>query len=481
MAAADRALVVALCLVLALPLAQAGTGDTCGGFGESVVLSDHDSYVNTLAVDEQFLYSGSADATVRVWDLANELAAYKTLRPDGSIVNALLAQDGLLVVGTKGGRVILLDATPGTFLPVGDRLSVGEAVYALLVHEERLYVGTWGGKLLVYGFPGLESIKTVQAHSVPVLDIFAASGLIYTASKDNSVRVWNATTLEPVRTLTGHLGNVYSVIVHDGLVYTGSYEGSIGVWRHDDALAVKPGPGPPVLALTADDRYIYAGYANGPIRVLDPATWKEVAELSGHRGDVHALIVDGRRLYSGAWDETVFVRELPHKCGDGVCGKCEQDVCCQDCRCPSGMRCSRNVCCPRGLQCCADHADCEEDEFCGPADACLTKSDDGAPCASDVACLSGSCSHGMCCPAGTVHREGACVPPALIGGRCTTYFHCADNSCSFGRCCPAGTWWGPLGCRTDYPVISSVILGLFVFGLVIVWDRAGLYDWTGRW
>lgn len=481
MAVADLVLVGALCLVLALPLVLAGTGDTCGGFGEPVVLSDHDSYVNALAVDDQFLYSGSADATVRVWDLANELATYKTLRPDGSIVNALQAQDGLLTVGTQGGSVILLDAARGTFYPVGSRLTVGEAVNALLVHEGRLYVGTWGGKLFVYGFPGLESIDIVQAHSVPVLDIFAADGLIHTASKDNTVRVWNATTLEPVRTLTGHLGNVYRVLVHDGLVYTGSYEGSIGVWRDDEALAVRPGPGPPVLALTADDRYIYAGYANGFVRVLDPATWEEVAELSGHRGDVHALVVDGRRLYSGAWDDTVFVWQLPHKCGDGVCGKCEQDLCCQDCGCPGGMRCSRDVCCPRGLQCCADHADCGEDEFCGPADACITKGDDGAPCASDVACRSGSCSHGRCCPTGTVRRDGTCAPPARIGGRCTTDFHCADSSCSFGRCCPAGAWWGPLGCRTDYPVMCSVILGLFVFGLAIVWDRAGLYDWTGRW
>jgi hypothetical protein len=29
--------------------------------------------------------------------------------------------------------------------------------------------------------------------------------------------------------------------------------------------------------------------------------------------------------------------------------------------------------------------------------------------------------------------------------------------------------------------MSSVILGLFVLGLAIVWDRAGLFDWSGRW
>ncbi len=479
MAAADRLLVGALCLLLALPLAQAGSGDTCGGFSEARVLSDHDSYVNTLAVDEQFLYSGSADTTVRVWDLEDGLAAYKTLRPDGTIVNALQAQDGLLIVGTKGGTVTLLDAARGSFLPVGDRLSVGEAVYALLVHEGRLYVGTWGGKLLVHGFPGLESLGSIQAHSVPVLDIFAASGLIYTASKDNTVKVWNSTTLELVRTLTGHLGNVYGVVVHDGLVYTGSYEGSIGVWRDDDAPTVKPGPGPQVLALTADDRYLYVGYANGLVSVLDPATWEVVAELSGHYGDVRALVFDGRRLYSGAWDNTVFVWPLPHQCGDGLCGKCEQESCCKDCGCAGGLHCSRDVCCPRGLQCCADHADCGMYEFCGPANACIAKDDNGAACASDVACRSGSCSHGRCCPAGTVRRESTCAPPASIGGRCTTDFHCADSSCSFGRCCPAGTWWGPLGCRTDYPVVCSVILGLFMLGLAIVWDRVGLFDWTG--
>jgi hypothetical protein len=177
----------------------------------------------------------------------------------------------------------------------------------------------------------------------------------------------------------------------------------------------------------------------------------------------------------------VFVWQLPHKCGDGVCGKCEQDICCQDCGCPSGMRCNNDVCCPRGLQCCVDNADCGEDEFCGPADACLPKGEDGAPCVSNIACRSDSCSYGRCCPAGTVRRGDTCAPPAKTGGRCTTDFHCEDSSCSFGRCCQVGTWWGPLGCRTDYPVMSSVILGLIVLGLVIVWDRAGLFDWTGRW
>jgi WD40 repeat protein len=63
------------------------------------------------------------------------------------------------------------------------------------------------------------------------------------------------------------------------------------------------------MAFSPDGTRLAAGCRDNTIRLIDVATWQEVAELRGHTDYVHAVAwsPDGTRLVSGSGDSTVRI------------------------------------------------------------------------------------------------------------------------------------------------------------------------------
>jgi WD40 repeat protein len=96
--------------------------------------------------------------------------------------------------------------------------------------------------------------------------------LLASASRDRTVRLWDARTLQP-RAILPHASIVYGV------------------------------------AFSPDATRLAAGCEDNTVRLWDVATSQEVAELHGHKAYVHAVdfAPDGRRLLSVSGDFTVRV------------------------------------------------------------------------------------------------------------------------------------------------------------------------------
>ncbi|MFY1632330.1 NACHT and WD repeat domain-containing protein [Solwaraspora sp. WMMB335] len=157
---------------------------------------------------------------------------------------------------------------------------------------------------------------------------------------DGSVRVWDPDTGEQLVELTGHIGGVRAVAVLPGsdgrhLIVSGD-DRSVRVWDPDtgeqlveltghtgwvSAVAVLPGSdGRHLIVSGAGGGYGFGG-GDGSVRVWDPDTGEQLAELTGHTGWVSAVAVlprpDGRHLIvSGGDDRSVMVfvqnTEKPH-------------------------------------------------------------------------------------------------------------------------------------------------------------------------
>jgi WD40 repeat protein len=114
---------------------------------------------------------------------------------------------------------------------------------------------------------------TLTGHTQDVLDSeFSRDGrLLASASRDGTVKIWEARTGRALHTLTGHTGPVLSVSFH---------------------------PGGRLLASAGED---------GTMKLWDVNTGKDLLTLKGHDGPVGfvAFRADGRRLFSSGDDATV--------------------------------------------------------------------------------------------------------------------------------------------------------------------------------
>jgi WD40 repeat protein len=262
------------------------------------------------------LLAVAAPGAVRLW----ELPAGKARRHlgQGQSPAALLAffPDGraLAAVGADG-RVRLWDA--GTGKEVGRWGEPGEVECAALSPDGKLLAvnGPGGSVRLCDPATGKERAR-LQGHegAVSALAFSRDGSVLASGSLDETVRLWRLPEGKPLGVLRGHRGQVVALAwaAAGRAVVSASRDKTVRVWgaagggeRRRHVL----GDLPRDVAVSPDGKVIAAMMSEGPIRLWEVATGKELFATGGHQGKVRAVAFspDGRRVASGSHDGTVRV------------------------------------------------------------------------------------------------------------------------------------------------------------------------------
>lgn len=235
-----------------------------------------------FSLDGRYLASGSADSTVRVWEVAS-----------GEL---------LLTLGGDGGPVSCV-----AFSPDGRWLASGSADNVIRIWDAA------SGAL----------VRTLSGHAALVSALaFGPNGRqLVSGGADNTVRLWDVVTWAPVHTYRGHTGKVSSVAFSpDGeRIASGSWDQSVRVWRTDSVEVA--GQTLPLstdglfddvtVTFSTDGRFLVAGSRDKTVRLWETRRFTEVRRLTGHQDAVVALAVsaDGRLLASAS-DSTIRVWDV---------------------------------------------------------------------------------------------------------------------------------------------------------------------------
>jgi WD40 repeat protein len=286
-------------------------------------LTGHTDTVASVAFspDGTTLASGSADHTVRLWNVASH-------RPIGTpltghtdtVASVAFSPDGTtLASGGRDGTVRLWNVA--SHRPIGTLFTDHRGgVFSVAFSRDGTTLASGGdGTVRLWDVTSRRQIgNPLTGHTGEVWSVaFSRDGkTLASGSLDGTVRLWNVATRRPIGDpLTGHTGGVGSVAFsRDGTILaSGGGDGTVRLWdvatrrQIGNPLTGHTGPVASV-AFSRDGTTVASGGLDGTVRLWDVASYRPISTpLTGHTGGVFsvAFIRDGKTLAIGGRDGTV--------------------------------------------------------------------------------------------------------------------------------------------------------------------------------
>ncbi|PLX81810.1 MAG: hypothetical protein C0617_15855 [Desulfuromonas sp.] len=292
------------------------------------VFSAHSDHVNSVAIAEGRIVSGSDDKTIKIWDLASGKLLH-TLPGHERDVTAVAIIDGKIVSGSWDKKIKIWDLESGkllqslsghkhllftdeTTVATGEGRIVSDSdrntvmVWDLnsgkLLHDLAGHRGTngWGGAIFInsvavgegriasgsddktikiWDLQSGKLLHTLAGHGDGVNSVAISDGRIVSGSKDQTIKIWDLQDGKLLHTLAGHSNRVTSVAISDGRIVSGSNDKTIKTWDLKTGKLLFSYPCSFVLSVATTDDKIVSGHSNGDVSVTKIPSGKDVKKF----------------------------------------------------------------------------------------------------------------------------------------------------------------------------------------------------------
>lgn len=293
-------------------------------------LSGHTSGIKAVAVtsDGKWVVSGSEDQTVRVWDpITGECV--RVLRGHTCEIRTIAVVPGKrqVVSGSEDKTLRLWDIDSGQcHLTFSGHNSAVNAV-VVLPDGKQMVSGSSDDTLRVWDLQSGKCLHIFVSHSelIETLAVTPDGRLVVSGNAYGGIRVWDLNIARCVKAFKGHLGVVSGIaVLPDGsYIVSASWDGTLGIWSIQDDNFVKKleGHGGLVNAVivTPDGSCAISAANDRTLRVWDLHSGQCEKETSRHANCVNGLVVtpDARLAVSASDDKTLLVWDM----GSGRCKK----------------------------------------------------------------------------------------------------------------------------------------------------------------
>lgn len=261
------------------------------------VLEGHTEGVVCVNFDADVLASGSVDTTIKIWDFRN--GGTFTLRGHTDWVNCVQLWD------SRSGAASS-PHTPGRTQPGASSSAIANLDWTPVEHQSTTSPDINCGKML------------------------------FSASDDGTIKLWDLSSRTCVRAFTGHVGQVQTLKLSYMERLLSECEQKALASRDDGDRDISPTP-----SQIADDHLppnrgpvLVSGSLDNTIKTWDINTGKAVKTFFGHIEGVWSVAADKMRFISGSHDRTIKASSLSisfwglgtHRC-DMQIWDCEQGRC----------------------------------------------------------------------------------------------------------------------------------------------------------
>ncbi|KAG5727578.1 putative E3 ubiquitin ligase complex SCF subunit sconB [Termitomyces sp. T112] len=280
-------------------------------------LKGHTRAIRALQFDDIKLITGSMDHTLKVWDWRRG-KCIRTLAGHTNGVLCLNFDSNVLASGSVDTTIKVWNLrTGGAFTLRGH----SDWVNAVQLWDSNPSARTEQSSVSLFDVPGGGSLSPRGA-SCSATEIDAGK-MLFSASDDGTIKLWDLTLRTCLRTMTGHMGQVQSMKLLpasdcDGDELPVDVENSEEAARtsqpseaSSDTTRSAPSESPADTTTTLfpnrKKAVLISGSLDNTIRLWDIETGKCTRTFFGHIEGVWAVACDKMRLVSGSHDRTVKV------------------------------------------------------------------------------------------------------------------------------------------------------------------------------
>lgn len=207
-------------------------------------------YAVAMSPDNQHIVSGSSDNTIKIWELSTgELISTLTGHSD-SVYSVAISPDGQTIASGSWDNTIKLWNLPDSISaksgqPICTFTGHSDWVYSLAFSPDgqMLASGSWDRTVKLWNIAKGKLIRSLLGHSDRIFSVAFSphKQMLASASWDKTIKLWDLSTGKVIHTLIGHRDRVFSIAFHpqEKILVSGSWDNTIKLWNIDTGKLIR--------------------------------------------------------------------------------------------------------------------------------------------------------------------------------------------------------------------------------------------------